>query len=116
VQLSYCSRIGHATAGLDGCRRQSCFHRTGVLLEVALPTVVSVFTREESKVAEAWAINGAFSVAGSALAALAGLTVGSHGLAILAIPCYTIAWAVFVRENRLAVSSSEQASPIARAV
>jgi len=88
---------------------------TGVLLGVALPTGVRVFTSEERGVAEAWAINGAFSVAGSALAALTGLTVGSHGLALLALPCYAIAWATAVWQRRLAGSRPEPvASPVTR--
>ncbi|HEX6669571.1 MAG TPA: hypothetical protein VF061_08445, partial [Gemmatimonadales bacterium] len=88
---------------------------TGVLLGVALPTGVRVFTSEERGVAEAWAINGAFSVAGSALAALTGLTAGSDGLAMLAVPCYAIAWATAVRQHRLAGSRPEPvASPVPR--
>jgi hypothetical protein len=74
---------------------------TGLLLGVALPTGVRAFTMGETGVAEAWAINGAFSVAGSALAALIGLMVGSHGLIMLAVPCYAFAWAIVVWERHM---------------
>lgn len=74
---------------------------TGLLLGVALPTGMRAFTLEESGVAEAWTINGAFSVAGSALAALVGLTVGSHGLVLLAVPCYGLAWAMIAWQSRV---------------
>ena len=85
----------------------------GLLLGVALPTGVRVFTMGETGVAEAWAINGAFSVAGSALAALLGLMVGSHGLIMLAIPCYALAWATIVWERHVPRSMPR---PAARAV
>jgi hypothetical protein len=86
---------------------------TGILLGVALPTGVRVFTSGERGVAEAWAINGAFSVAGSALAALTGLTMGSHGLVLLAVPCYLLAWATVVWGHRLAASRPGlMASPV----
>ena len=66
----------------------------GVALGVALPTGMRLFTQGEQELAEAWAINGAFSVLGSTLAALAGLMLGSRWLAGLAIPCYALVWMV----------------------
>jgi hypothetical protein len=60
----------------------------GAALGVALPTGIRQLARSERRVAEAWAVNGAFSVAGASLGALAGLILGSHGLAALALPCY----------------------------
>ena len=66
----------------------------GVALGVALPTGMRLFAQGERGLAEAWAINGAFSVLGSTLAALAGLMLGSRWLAGLAIPCYAIVWMV----------------------
>jgi hypothetical protein len=56
-----------------------------------------LFAQGERELAEAWAINGAFSVLGSTLAALAGLMLGSRWLAGLAILCYTIVWMVTYR-------------------
>jgi hypothetical protein len=66
----------------------------GVALGVALPTGMRLFAQGERALAEAWAINGAFSVLGSTLAALAGLMLGSRWLAGLAIPCYATVWIV----------------------
>ncbi len=66
----------------------------GVALGVALPTGMRLLAHHERAVAEAWAINGAFSVLGSALAALVGLMVGSRWLALLALPCYAVVWVV----------------------
>jgi hypothetical protein len=66
----------------------------GVALGVALPTGMRLFAQGETALAEAWAINGAFSVLGSTLAALAGLMLGSRWLAGLAIPCYATVWLV----------------------
>jgi hypothetical protein len=60
----------------------------GAALGVALPTGIRLLAGSERRVAEAWAINGAFSVAGASIGALAGLIWGSLGLAALALPCY----------------------------
>jgi hypothetical protein len=60
----------------------------GAALGVALPTGIRLLAGSERRVAEAWAINGAFSVAGASLGGLAGLVLGSRGLAALALPCY----------------------------
>jgi hypothetical protein len=60
----------------------------GAALGVALPTGVRLLAGSERRVAEAWAINGAFSVAGVTVGALAGLVWGSVGLAAVALPCY----------------------------
>jgi len=72
---------------------------TGLALGVALPTGVRTFAKDRAAVAEAWALNGAFSVLGSALAALGGLVVGSRGLLIAALPCYAVAL-VLIATNR----------------
>ena len=64
----------------------------GLALGVALPTGIRTFALNSSTVAEAWALNGAFSVLGSALAALGGLLIGSRGLLIAAVPCYALAF------------------------
>jgi hypothetical protein len=66
----------------------------GLALGVALPTGMRLFAPGERALAEAWAINGAFSVLGSALAALAGLLLGSRWLATLALACYGPVWLV----------------------
>ena len=66
----------------------------GAALGVALPTGIRLLAGTERRVAEAWAINGAFSVAGASLGALAGLVVGSLGLAALALPCYLIVFLI----------------------
>jgi hypothetical protein len=63
----------------------------GLVLGVALPTGIRTFALNGSAVAEAWALNGAFSVLGSALAALGGLVIGSRGLLVAAVPCYALA-------------------------
>ena len=63
----------------------------GLALGVALPTGIRAFALNSTAVAEAWALNGAFSVLGSALAALGGLVIGSRGLLIASAPCYTLA-------------------------
>jgi hypothetical protein len=64
----------------------------GVALGVALPTGLALYARSEAAVAESWAVNGAFSVLGSSLAAFSGLLFGSQRLVALAVPCYLIAW------------------------
>jgi hypothetical protein len=51
-----------------------------------------VFTRSQAEVAEAWTVNGAFSVVGSVLAAVGGLVMGSRSLLIAAIPLYGLAF------------------------
>ena len=72
----------------------------GLALGVALPTGVRAFARSESCVAEAWAINGAFSVVGSVLAAVGGLLIGSRGLLAGAIPCYLLASLLLLWQSR----------------
>ncbi len=80
----------------------------GVALGVALPTGMRLFAQGERGLAEAWAINGAFSVLGSTLAALAGLMLGSRWLAGLAIPCYAIVWMVtYVATAKRAASAGD---------
>jgi hypothetical protein len=69
----------------------------GLSLGVALPTGLALYAESEATVAECWAINGAFSVLGTSLAALAGLLFGSQRLVLLAIPCYLIAWLTALR-------------------
>jgi hypothetical protein len=64
----------------------------GMALGVALPTGMLVFTRSQAEVAEAWTVNGAFSVVGSVLAAVGGLVMGSRSLLIAAIPLYGLAF------------------------
>jgi hypothetical protein len=64
-----------------------------------------VFTRTQADVAEAWTVNGAFSVVGSVLAAMGGLLVGSRGLLLAAIPVYALALAILATGQR-AVSAS----------
>jgi hypothetical protein len=76
---------------------------------------VRVFTSEEQEVAGTRAINGAFSVAGSALTAVTGLTVGSPGLGMLAVSCYAVARAAVPWQYRPAAANSERvANPVAR--
>jgi hypothetical protein len=64
----------------------------GLALGVALPTGLRVYTRSQATVAEAWTINGAFSVVGSVLAAVGGLVMGSRSLLTTAIPVYALAF------------------------
>jgi hypothetical protein len=61
---------------------------TGLALGVALFTGIREFAFNRTAVTEAWALNRAFSVLGSAAVALGGLVVGSRGLLVAAIPCY----------------------------
>jgi len=68
----------------------------GTALGVALPTGIRHFAGSTTVVAEAWALNGAFSILGSAAAALGGLVVGSRGLLVGAAGCYGFAF-VFLR-------------------
>jgi len=70
----------------------------GASLGAALPTGLALYAPSEAAVAESWAINGAFSVLGSSLAAFAGLLFGSQRLVELALPCYLIAWLAVVLE------------------
>jgi hypothetical protein len=60
----------------------------GAALGVALPTGIRRMAGSERRAAEAWAVNGAFSVAGATFGALAALILGSYGLALIALPCY----------------------------
>ena len=86
----------------------------GAALGVALPTGIRLLAGSERLVAEAWAINGAFSVAGASLGALVGLILGSFGLAGLALPCYLAAFTIGWLESRR-VSSAHKA-PLSREV
>jgi hypothetical protein len=90
----------------------------GLVLGVALPTGIRTFALNSTAVAEAWALNGAFSVLGSALAALGGLVIGSRGLLIASVPCYALAlllvalsrrspWPVHIAATPAAVPSPE---------
>ena len=72
----------------------------GAALGVALPTGIRQLATSERRVAEAWAVNGAFSVAGASLGAFAGLILGSHGLAALALPCYLAVFLIGRLESR----------------
>jgi hypothetical protein len=78
----------------------------GVTLGVALPTGIRAFASNGAAVAEAWALNGAFSVLGSALAALGGLVIGSRGLLIASLPCYVLALVLLAASRRTAWSLS----------
>jgi hypothetical protein len=70
----------------------------GAALGVALPIGVRRMAGTERRVAEAWAVNGAFSVAGATFGALAALLVGSQSLVALALPCYLAAFLLDWRE------------------
>jgi hypothetical protein len=72
----------------------------GLALGVALPTGMRAFAPTSVAVTEAWAINGAFSVLGSAAAALGGLILGSRGLLAAAIPAYGLALTILVISRR----------------
>jgi hypothetical protein len=72
----------------------------GAALGVALPTGIRRLATSERRVAEAWAVNGAFSVAGASFGALAGLILGSQGLAALALPCYLAVFLIAWLESR----------------
>jgi hypothetical protein len=85
---------------------------TGVALGVAFPTGIRVFARSDTAVAEAWALNGAFSVVGSVLAAIVGLMFGSRHLLELAVPLYALAWVLVMRESRSA--SAPASAPMVR--
>jgi hypothetical protein len=73
---------------------------TGVALGVAFPTGIRIFARSDTAVAEAWALNGAFSVVGSVLAAIVGLMFGSRRLLELAVPLYALAWLLLTLESK----------------
>jgi hypothetical protein len=77
----------------------------GAALGVALPTGLALYARSEAAVAESWAINGAFSVLGTSLAAFSGLLFGSQRLVALAMPCYLIAWLAAAQHQRLGANS-----------
>jgi hypothetical protein len=64
----------------------------GGSLGVVLPTGIRAFAGSSTRVTEAWAVNGAFSILGSAVAALGGLAVGSRGLLMGALLCYGTAF------------------------
>jgi hypothetical protein len=73
---------------------------TGMALGVAFPTGIRVFAGSDTAVAQAWALNGAFSVVGSVLAAIAGLMFGSRLLLASAIPLYALAWLLVTLETK----------------
>jgi hypothetical protein len=73
---------------------------TGMALGVAFPTGIRVFAGTDTAVAQAWALNGAFSVVGSVLAAIAGLMFGSRVLLAAAIPLYASAWLLVTWETK----------------
>jgi hypothetical protein len=75
---------------------------TGMALGVAFPTGIRVFAPSDTAVAQAWALNGAFSVVGSVLAAIVGLMFGSRVLLASAIPLYALAWLLITWETRSA--------------
>jgi len=77
----------------------------GAALGVALPTGLALYARTEAAVAESWAINGAFSVLGTSLAAFSGLLFGSQRLVALAVPCYLIAWLAATQHQRAGANS-----------
>ena len=77
----------------------------GAALGVALPTGLALYARTEAAVAESWAINGAFSVLGTSLAAFSGLLFGSQRLVALAVPCYLIAWLSATQHHRAGANS-----------
>jgi hypothetical protein len=72
----------------------------GAALGVALPMGIRQLAGGGRQVAEAWAVNGAFSVAGASLGAFAGLILGSHALAGIALPCYLSAFILLRLEVR----------------
>jgi hypothetical protein len=85
----------------------------GTALGVALPTGIRQLAASERRVAEAWAINGAFSVAGASLGALVGLILGSHGLAALALPCYLAVFLLGWLESRRSELVAKDRGPAA---
>ena len=85
----------------------------GLALGVALPTGIRTFALNSTAVAEAWALNGAFSVLGSALAALGGLVIGSRGLLIAAVPCYALALLLVAVSRRSAWPVRVETTPAA---
>jgi hypothetical protein len=80
----------------------------GAALGVALPTGMRHFTKGKVAVAEAWAINCGFSVAGPALGAVTSILLGSRGLAALALPCYAVARLMMHRRQRATRSKRRQ--------
>jgi hypothetical protein len=84
---------------------------TGIALGVAFPTGIRIFARSDTAVAEAWALNGAFSVVGSVLAAIVGLMFGSRYLLGLAVPLYALAWLLVTLESK-AIGSAAGASVV----
>jgi hypothetical protein len=88
----------------------------GLALGVALPTGIRTFAFDSTTVAEAWALNGAFSVLGTALAALGGLVIGSRGLLIAAVPCYALALLLVAVSRRSAWPVHAAATPAAARV
>jgi hypothetical protein len=80
----------------------------GMALGVALPTGIRTFTSNRTMVAEAWAINGAYSILGSAFAALGGLMIGSRGLLVAAVLCYSLAFVLLAVSQGSALAADEK--------
>jgi hypothetical protein len=72
----------------------------GLALGVAFPTGIRLFAHSDRAVTQAWSLNGAFSVLGSAAGALGGLLLGSRGLIAAAITCYLFAWLIVLTRAR----------------
>jgi hypothetical protein len=92
------SQLPSLTVSALGAGSITCL--TGIALGVAFPTGIRVFARSDTAVAEAWALNGAFSVVGSVVAAIVGLMFGSRRLLELAVPLYALAWLLLTLESK----------------
>lgn len=101
-QLSSLTAAAVACGGLAGL--------TGLALGVALPMGIRLFAQSETAVTEAWTLNGAFSVFGSAAGALGGLLLGSRGLLAAAMTCYVLAGMIMFLNAR-GVPMQGHASP-----
>jgi hypothetical protein len=89
---------------------------TGVALGVAFPTGIRLLAPSDLAVTQAWAVNGAFSVLGSVGGALGGLLLGSRGLVVAALPCYTLAWLIVLLSERAPLRVSRvQSRPLPEA-
>jgi hypothetical protein len=103
------SRVSSVTAGAVACGGVAGL--MGLALGIAFPTGVRLFARSDLAVTEAWTLNGAFSVFGSAAGALGGLLLGSRGLIAAAIPCYLLAWLIVLlntRSSQMVLSNEEE--------
>lgn len=92
------SRLSSVTAGAAACGGVAGL--MGLALGTAFPTGIRWFAHSDLAVTEAWTLNGAFSVLGSAVGALGGLLLGSRGLIAAAIPCYLVAWLIVLLGTR----------------